>query len=245
MEHNLLFPSFEGFSNVFISMSLREDKNMKIPDDYIGRQKVLANREKYLKKLNIPADKLVSAGSVHGNNIRIVTDRNAGSVIADTDGLITCRKGVFLSITVADCLPVIIYDSQKEILSLLHCGWRGLEKNIILKTVEELIKNFGVNLKDLFTGIGPGLCTSHFEVGKDLADKFHLYSRAIILEGNKSFIDLKSIARMQMENAGIETGNIGISPICTYCQSGRYFSFRKDRTQPVQAMMVIAGLPDF
>ena len=36
--------------------------------------------------------------------------------------------------------------------------------------------------------------------------------------------------------------NIDISSVCTYCQADKYFSYRKDKSEPVQAMMIVAGM---
>jgi len=58
----------------------------------------------------------------------------------------------------------------------------------------------------------------------------------------KNFIDLKLIAKRQLEKIGIKPKNIEVSPVCTYCQSKTYFSYRKDKSKPLQAMMFIVGM---
>ncbi|MBU4294075.1 MAG: laccase domain-containing protein [Actinobacteria bacterium] len=58
----------------------------------------------------------------------------------------------------------------------------------------------------------------------------------------KSYVDLKLIAKRQLEEAGIKPENIDVSSVCTYCQADTYFSYRKDKSEPLQAMMIIAGM---
>ncbi|HDY71996.1 MAG TPA: laccase domain-containing protein [Nitrospirae bacterium] len=47
------------------------------------------------------------------------------------DGVITSRKGVLLGISTADCVPILIYDPQKQVVGAVHAGWRGTSKGIL------------------------------------------------------------------------------------------------------------------
>jgi hypothetical protein len=155
------------------------------------------------------------------------------------------EKNVYLSITIADCLPIVIFDPQKEVISLIHSGWKGLEKKITKKAIKKMEENFDVNSKELIVGIGPGIGVCHFEVKEDFPAKFKSFPEAIIKKDGKSYVDLKLIAKRQLEEAGIKPENIDISPVCTYCQADTYFSYRKDKSEPfepLQAMMIIAGM---
>jgi YfiH family protein len=200
------------------------------------------NREIFLEKLNLSGRNLVSVKSISDSNIEIVTETDLGNFVENTDGLITARKNVYLSITIADCLPVIIYDFKKEIIGLLHCGWKGIEKNIIEKALKKMTDIFDSDSQDIIAGIGPGIRTCHFEVKEDLMEKFSSYPGAFRKEGGKNFMDLKLVAQKKLEECGVSQANIAVSPDCTYCQPEKYFSFRKDKSQPLQAMMVVAGI---
>jgi len=242
MEKNISFPNFMKLPNLLIALSLREDKNMKVYYEFGKDDEALVNRERFLNKLGLSEKNVIGIKSVNGDNIEIVTKEDSGNFIHNTDGLITNDKNVYLSITIADCLPIVIFEPQKEIISLIHSGWKGLEKRIAKKAVEKMEENFGINSKDLLVGIGPGIGVCHFEVKEDFTEKFKSYPEAIIKKDGKSYVDLKLIAKRQLEEAGIKPESIGVSSVCTYCQSDTYFSYRKDKSEPVQAMMIIAGM---
>jgi len=226
MEKNISFFNFTKSQDLLIAMSLREDKNMKVHFEYGKDDNALINRKRFLNKLGLSEKNVIGVKSVHGDKIRLVTKEDEGSFINNTDGLITDDKDVYLSITVADCLPIVIFDPQKEVLSLIHSGWRGLEKEIPKKAVKKMEENFGVNSKNLLAAIGPGIGGCHFDVKEDFLIKFKSYPEAIIKKGKKNYIDLKLIAKIQLEEAGVKPGNIDVSPVCTYCHSGIYFSYR-------------------
>lgn len=242
MDKNISFPNLIKLPDLLIALSLREDKNMKVYYGLGKDDRALINRERFLNKLGLSEKKVIGVKSVHGDNIEIVTEEDIGKFINDTDGLITGERNVYLSVTVADCLPIIIFDPRKKVIGLIHSGWRGLEKKITKKAVKKMEENFDINSKDLLVGIGPGIGGCHFEVKEDFLIKFKSYPEAIIKKDGKNYIDLKLIAKKQLEKAGVKPENIDVSPVCTYCQADIYFSYRKDKSEPVQAMMVIAGI---
>jgi len=242
MENDLSLPNLTKLPNLLAAISLREDRNMKVYNESGEDEEVLDNRKIFLNKLGLSEKNVVGVRSMHGDNIEIVINKDCGNFICDTDGLITSQRNVYLSITVADCLPVIIFDPLKEVICLVHCGWKGLEKKIIEKAVKKITDNFNVDSNKLIGGIGPGIGRCHFDVKEDFLPRFKSYPDAIVIKDGKNYIDLKMIAKRQLEIAGIKKGNIEMSPVCTYCQSDKYFSYRKDKSSPVQAMITVAGI---
>ena len=51
--------------------------------------------------------------------------------LEEADGIVTDAARIPLAIRTADCLPVFMYDTEKECIGLIHVGWRGLKKNIL------------------------------------------------------------------------------------------------------------------
>ncbi len=215
---------------------------MKLPGNQLESDEITQNRNAFLEKHSVNPQSVVGAELEHGNNIKIVSAADKGQIVPHVDGLITSEKGVYLSITVADCLPITLYDSKKSILCLLHAGWRGLENRIIDKALTTLTETYGVNAAELLVGIGPAIGPCHYEVSKDVAEKFSQYSDVVIERDSKIFLDLKKVAQNQLTNLGVQALNIETSDVCTYCQSDIYFSHRKDQSDPVQAMIVVVGM---
>ena len=73
------------------------------------------------------------------------------------DGYITKEKNIATLITTADCNPIIIYDTKKNIIANVHSGWAGTIKKISLKAVKLLQEKFNSNLEDLIVCIGPSI----------------------------------------------------------------------------------------
>jgi len=87
------------------------------------------------------------------------------------DALITNLKGIAIGVLTADCVPILIYDKDKNIISAIHAGWRGAFKGILNNVVEFLVKK-GSNTKNLIAVIGPCISINDYEIQKDFQDKF-------------------------------------------------------------------------
>ncbi len=228
-----MFGIFAKYPNIVVALSEKKDGPMKFSPE---------NRERFLGKLGIDDKLTVRADLVHKDNVRVVSNRDAGKVIEKTDGLIIADNNLFLTITMADCLPIFIYDPEKEIIGLVHGGWRSLAKNILTLSIEKMAENFGSLPKDILVGIGPGISQCHFEVKEDLLVEFKPYlGEALLNKNGKLFLDLKKIAKIQLINLGVKEKNIEISPECTFCLPDKYFSHRRDRFKEIKTMMAVIG----
>lgn len=220
-----------------------------IPSDHPN----LRNRRIYLQKIGVSPSQLVSAEIVHKNKVAVVSKKDTGKIIRGVDGLITGTgdKGVYLSITSADCLPVFLFDPQKKVVGMIHAGWRSLANNILSNTIEKM-KSLGSIPKNILAGIGPAICQKHYEVGSEVAEKFENYPQTIKRDDDKIYLDIKEIAKLQLSELGIRRENIEISPKCTFEFPEKYFSARRGRKkdQPkadrpraaVEAMIAVIGI---
>lgn len=216
------------------------------------------NREQYLRKIGIAPVNLVSATLCHSQKVKVVTVANSGQIINDHDGLVTADQGIFLSITAADCLPIFFFDPMQKIVGLIHAGWRGLAKGIINQLLDKF-QNKGSLSKNLLVGIGPSICQQCFEVDESVARQFGQFDHCILksdknhlaiiakdsLAASKSMmylVDLRQIAFNQLVTAGIQSNYIEINPECTCCTDHKYFSYRRDKPEEVQAQMAVLGM---
>lgn len=217
-------------------ISFKSDGNMKLPDKG-GDKTVLENRRKFLQKLGKAPENGVFAGLVHGNNVEIVDSGQKGQTIPKTDGLITQDPEIFLAVTVADCLPVYIFDENEKGAGILHAGWRGIVAGIIENGIEKFQENLEAKTEEIHIKIGPAIGPCCFEVNEEIAQKFEKYPGAVKTESNQFHVDLKLAAKQIATQNGIPEKNIEISPECTACLPEKYFSYRRDKPEEIEAMM--------
>jgi len=206
------------------SLALHTNQN---PQDIVSNRKSISLSSKPLE--------FIVANQVHSNRVEIIDKKlskgwsEQSSAIQDCDGLITNQKGVVLTILTADCVPILIYDKSKKIISALHAGWRGTKLEIVKEAISKMIEEFGTNPKDISVFIAPSIRGCCYEVGDDVAREFEEYREYCTpKENNKFMLDLSAINRVQLLDMGVESENIRISTSCTACESDRFFSYRKE-----------------
>ncbi|SHO80649.1 COG1496: Uncharacterized conserved protein [hydrothermal vent metagenome] len=188
--------------------------------------KIIQNRE----NLNLPSGlKFIVANQTHSDNVIIIKNNQSQgwndeiSAIKDCDSLITNLPNIALTILTADCVPILIYDRDKKVISAVHSGWRGTKKRILKKTISKMIMNFNSNIEDIEVFIAPSIRGCCYEVNWEVAKEFNKY---IKIE-DKYMLDLAKINHSELIEMGIK--NIKISPYCTSCDNDKFFSYRKEK----------------
>ena len=216
-------------------MSERNDRSMKLLKSNINKE----NRSNFFRKINIAEKNVVSAEIVHGNKVAIVK-KNQPKIIRGVDALATTEK-IYLAVTVADCIPVYFYDEKNKIVGLAHAGWQGIAKGIIKNTVIKILE-LGGDVGNIKVVLGPGIKKCHFEIKEDTVDKFKKYPQFISLKKDKIFVDLFGIVKKQLLDLKVKENNIFESGECTFENKKRYFSYRRDKPEVVEAMMAVIGM---
>jgi len=176
---------------------------------------------KYLKE--VPA----TNQPVHGTNIeKVVASKRYYEA---TDGLMLHKSGAAF-MNFADCVPLILSTGGNVILS--HAGWRGTAKAMAKVSLMKLIEVSNEAVENVSVVIGPAICLSCYEVGKDVYDALYktvLEKRGLFREKDgRYFVDLKAINRQQLIEAGIK--KIDVCPYCTACGDKLFFSYRYEHT---------------
>jgi len=159
----------------------------------------------------------------HSTNIKFVKKNGTYNNI---DGLICSKKyKIPLSIQVADCMPIYIFDLKTEYYGILHSGWRGTKNKIVSKALNIFINDLQCKTNNIFIIIGPHIQKCCYEVDWDVAKFFSSISKN--KKKNKWLLNLNQEIKNDILKFGIPTENIYSSDICTY-ESLNCESFRRD-----------------
>ena len=199
-------------------------------------ENVKINREKLFNALGIKGNKVTYQQQTHSIKHNYV---NEPSFFKDSDALFTDVPGNYLAVSVADCIPVFLYEPGRNIISAVHSGWRGTQAKILTETLMTLRKRFDVNFADMIAYIGPGISKKNFEVSKDVFDLFRDEVREI--NEGKYHVDLKNDNFLQLKEIGLNPGNIEVSEYCTFRNPELFHSYRRDKENSGR-MLGIIGL---
>ena len=205
--------------------------SMAVGDDAAA---VTAIRARLARRLGFEPERLALQRQVHGDTVVTVDEDDSP---CESDALMTNREGWLLGVSIADCVPVLLYDPVRRAVAGVHSGWRGTERNIVGRTVERMREVYGSDPGDLITYIGAAASQCCYEVGEDVAGRFdERYSRSI--GGGKYLFDNKGRVLDQALESGMNAGFLELDVRCTICSPG-YHSYRRDGARSGRMLAVI------
>jgi polyphenol oxidase len=217
--------------------------------DHVGDQKahVQANRDLLTRTLGV---RPVFLSQVHGTQVQALPCPDG----TPADAVYTSTLGSACCIMVADCLPILLSDTQGRVVAAAHAGWRGLCGDQGLGVVETLMTQLRHQWPDAqwLAWLGPCIGPTAFEVGADVLQAFtasqasaQAHFRPIDQRPGKWWCDLAALARQRLAARGVDQvgGNDSSPAWCTHLQSDRYFSHRRDRVSGRMAAVIFLEEP--
>ena len=198
---------------------------------------VAACREELCVELNIEDDNLILPRQTHETNI-INIDKKFLSLskterdnqLYGIDAIITSLPSVCIGVSTADCVPILLYDTERKIVAAIHAGWRGTVQRIVEKTVAYMQDKFSTSPHAIMAVICPSIGVEAFEVGDEVYDAFldeGFDMTKIAKRYKKWHINLWEANRIQLLKYGVASENIQLASICTYTNHNEFFSARR------------------
>ncbi len=192
-----------------------------------GNAKDAPALERLLKKQGVTPDQLVTGKQVHETKV-VIADSFTPRVHHAADGLLTDMTGIAVGVYSADCMPILLWSSDEQVVGALHAGWRGVSRKILTEALSKMQSRWRLSPRDVKMQLGPHIQQCCYEVGHDTARRFS--KTASELKGDKSLLSLKKAILKEAGELGMPSKSIEADARCTFCDPG-FFSFRKTKTE--------------
>lgn len=140
--------------------------------------------------------KAVDVDSVIGSVSELATQ--------EADGLVSTQTHIALGVFAADCLPVLLADSERGIIAAAHCGRKGLEAGIIRSTVNLMVDK-GAQIDTIVATLGPAICADCYELGEKTSQAFAQHFPDTV--GETRFgglgVDIVAAAKQALADVGV------------------------------------------
>src|SRR5205085_12340713 len=140
-----------GFTNAF---STRLGGTSPLPKEALNLtnfkgdtpENVAENRRRFLRAIGAEGATIVTARQTHSSDRCFIQSiEQARGAARECDALMTRLGGVLLGIQTADCLPILIGDTESGVMAAIHAGWRGTVSRITERTIADLMLQHGVS----------------------------------------------------------------------------------------------------
>jgi len=237
------FPNLIGFPELVHGVFTRNNGLSRAPYDSLnlglglGDEDTLVHRNRRHLAQVLDNGALVFAHQVHGTHVLIagadtgvhgqkITPAREERQAQTGDALVTDVGAQMLTIQVADCQAVLLYDPVQRVVANVHAGWRSSIGNSSGKTIARMQKTYGCKPGHIVAGIGPSLgpCCAEF-VNYELEIPRAFWHHKV---GSHHF-NFWTITREQLGNAGVASNQVHTSEICTRCNPEIFFSYRREK----------------
>jgi hypothetical protein len=148
------------------------------------------------------------------------------------DAAVTRKRNRVCAVRVADCMPVLLADTQGTVIGAAHAGWRGLAAGVLEATLDEM-KIPGTRL---VAWLGPAIGPKVYEVGDEVRAAFKEKNAFSPTRPGHWLLDLYAVARQRLRGCGVE--RIFGGGECTYSDAARFHSYRRDGSTGRMAALV-------
>lgn len=185
------------------------------------------NRQKFLAELCGSDREIAQVELYHSKEVVFIKDA-AECYGVRADGIITCSRSLIPVVTVADCMPVFMYDPVSGAAGMLHSGWKGT--GIVERALEVAAEKCGSRPENFKIVLGPHIHDCCYNVDEQrasyFADNFTPDCIRIISPGQYA-LSLAAANIAVLKRCGVPEKNICVRPECTCC-NGKFGSFRRE-----------------
>ena len=199
----------------------------------IGSQDKKINIKKNLhivkNRINKFAQDIYLLHQTHSDKfIFINKNSNTSQKKIKADAIITNQARLPIAVLTADCVPLLIFDKKKNMIAVIHAGWKGAFKGIIKKVIKFMLMK-GCKKNDITAAIGPCIQQNSYNVKEDFKEKFIKKDKKnktfFIKRKNIIYFDLPNYVKSQLKSNKIR--NIDMINVDTFDKKNNFFSARR------------------
>lgn len=205
-----------------------------------AEENITANRETVRDGFGIGAASLQVARLTHGTDVAVFragtpeewpgeeVPVRRGSAMTHTmfsaDGVVSNVPGLHFLLTFADCVPLLFFDPERDVLGVAHAGWRGTAAGMAREVVMTMRREFGSRPEAVAAAVGPSIGPCCYQVGPEVAGTFRENGQRPVMRGDR--LDLWDSTVQQLTEMGVRA--VEVAGVCTSCNTGDFFSHRAE-----------------
>ncbi len=205
-------------------------------DMALSKAGALPRRSRFLEGRGLAGGRLFTLRQVHSRTVVAVDELAPGdTAVREADGMVARRADSVLTVTVADCLPILLVDRASGAFGIVHSGWKGT--GIVGEAIAAMGARFESRAADIAVTIGPGIGACCYRVPEERAVLFaEAHGQGAVVRGDDGTprLDLRRANVELLRRAGVE--DIAVVKNCTCC-SPALGSFRRQGARDFTLML--------
>lgn len=196
-----------------------------------------ANRSRVFTSLGIDLAQTVSLTQTHSRRV-LVSSSDTHSGYPEGDGILTVNPATIPCVTVADCMPIWLFNRKTGCFGVLHSGWKGT--GILQEALVCAKEEWGAQSQDFLVILGPHIRSCCYTVDEQRARYFSetfgpscvVLDEALMASASPWSwrLSLSEANRLIALEAGIPADQVLDTALCTAC-STEFGSCRREGSE--------------
>lgn len=110
--------------------------------------------------------KIVPLELIHSKIVYDISDEN-GTFEKTGDGIITKNPELLPTVTVADCMPIFLWEPETGVFGIVHSGWKGT--GIAVEAMNLAGRNYGAKIENFKVILGPHIESCCYIINEERA----------------------------------------------------------------------------
>lgn len=194
-------------------------------------------------ELSIDLNRFVFVHQHHSDEISKVTLKDLGkgkdSFIdgVDVDALYTYEKNVPLCIFHADCVPIFFIDEAKDLVGIIHAGYKGTLIHVAYKSIKKVVEDEGVKIDNLKFFIGPYRMPQSFKIDENSKKEIIEAGYEDAIKGDEFDNGLANV--IDLKRLGIKDEQISSANLDTFSDERLYSAYQKTPVGRLMSLIVL------
>ena len=129
------------------------------------------NRRRAMAEIGLDESALRTVYQIHSADVVTVSDKSSDTRAIKADAMVSALPEIALGVLAADCAPVLLADTEAEVIGAAHAGWRGALSGVIEATTAAMV-GLGAEPSRITAVVGPCISQDSYEVGADFPQPF-------------------------------------------------------------------------
>lgn len=183
------------------------------------------NRARVFRSLGIAAGTVLAVRQIHSRIVHVADTASSFLGFPEGDGILTRNPELVPSVSVADCMPIWLFDPVTGCFGVLHSGWKGT--GIVRAALELASDEWDAKPSDFRVILGPHIRQCCYTVDAERAEYFtRAFGPSCVTldmarkEAGNAWpyrLSLAEANRLVCEASGVLAGNIIDTGECTSC----------------------------
>lgn len=168
------------------------------------------NWQRFARHLAVRPEHMLSVEQVHGADVYYVDDGTplwSLSNRPEADALVSTRADIAISVSTADCAPVLLSSFDGQVVGAAHAGWRGAVGGVLEATVQTMKEHGATAIKAV---IGPCIGPDSYEISTGMKDDIlaqhpgakRFFPVSMRPRDGHAFFDLPGFCQWRLEQCG-------------------------------------------